>query len=83
MRSRTNHFKYHEIHVWQIRLLGRMTGDPWFARLSKRMAGDRRPEGHVPGRPAVSGPGPVLSRAPRRFQVAPYPPVMPALRRAA
>jgi hypothetical protein len=83
MRSRTNHFKYHEIHVWQLRLLGRMTGDPFFARLGNRLAGDRRPEGHVPGRPAVSVPGPVLSRARRRSQVAHYPPVMPGLRRAA
>jgi hypothetical protein len=82
MRSRTNHFRYHEVHVWQLRLLGRMTNDPFFSRLGALLASDRPPEGHVPGRPAVRVPGPVLSTARRGFQIADYPPVAPLLERA-
>ena len=82
LRSRTNHFRYHEVHIWQLRLLGRMTGDPFFTRLGDTLAADRAPEGHVPGRPAVRVAGPVLSSARRGNQVAHYPPVTPALRRA-
>lgn len=83
MRSRTNHFRYHEVHVWQLRLLGRMTGDPWFTQLSIALASDAPPQGHVPGRPAVRSVGPVLSRAKRGQQVAHYPPVRPWLERGA
>jgi hypothetical protein len=83
VRSRTNHFKYHEIHIWQLRLLGRMTRDPFFTRLASSLAQDRPAEGHVPGRPSVSVPGSVLSRARRGFQVAQYPAVAYALRHAA
>jgi hypothetical protein len=83
MRTRTNHFHYHEVHVWQLRLLGRMTGDPWFTRLGIAMASDAPPVGHVPGRPAVRSVAPSLSTAPRQRQMAHYPPVRPALERAA
>jgi hypothetical protein len=82
MRSRTNHFKYHEVHIWQLRLLGRMTDDPFFSQLGATLSADRPPEGHVPGRPAVREPGIVLDRARRGLQVAHYPPVRPALERA-
>jgi hypothetical protein len=37
----------------------------------------------VPGRPSVSVPGPVLSRARRGFQLANYPPVAYAIRHGA
>jgi hypothetical protein len=83
MRSRTNHFRYHEVHVWQLRLLGRMTGDPWFTQLGAAMAADAPPEGHVPGRPAVRSVSPSLSTAPRGRRMAHYPPVRPALEHAA
>jgi len=53
LRSRSNILKYHEIHVWQLRLLGRMTGDPTFTELAEQMAADRAPVGYVPGRPAM------------------------------
>ena len=33
---------YHCIHVWQLKLLTRMTGDPWFAREGRRFGADGR-----------------------------------------
>jgi hypothetical protein len=83
MRSRTNHFKYHEVHIWQLRLLSRVTGDPWFRQLGAALSSDRPAEGHVPGRPSVREPGLALNRARRGFQVAHYPPVAVALRNTA
>jgi hypothetical protein len=49
---RTAHTKYHGIHVWQLRLLGRIAGDPWFGRLAERLARDVSPPRWVPGTPA-------------------------------
>lgn len=83
LRSRTNHYRYHEVHIWQFRLLGRMTGDPFFTELGDTMAADRAPRPVVPGQPAAGGSGAVLSGSPRGLQEAHYPPVLPALRRAA
>jgi hypothetical protein len=83
LRSRTNHYRYHVVHVWQLRLLGRMTGDPYFTALGDAMASDHGVRGAVPGRPAMNRLSLVLSTAPRAMQRAHYPPVTPALRLAA
>jgi hypothetical protein len=82
LRSRTNHQKYHEVHIWQLRLLARMTGDDWFRELAETLAADSGPKRDVPGRPVESRPGVVLSRAPQSARLAHYPPVTPALERA-
>jgi hypothetical protein len=52
LRSRSTIVKYHQIHVWQLRLLSRISGDPTFRRLARRMVADYKPRGEVPGRPA-------------------------------
>ena len=83
LRSRSNLLKYHRVHVWQLRLLGRMTGDPVFTELGDQMAADRKPQGYVPGRPAVRDrfrPFASVEQA-RRLRV--YPPVKAELHRAA
>jgi hypothetical protein len=82
-RSRTNHFKYHQVHIWQLRLLGRMTGDRYFTELGNTLAADRSPKRNVPGEPSVSRPGSVLSESPKAFRKAQYPPVRAALDKAA
>ena len=51
LRSRTQNPKYHEIHVWQLNLLARISGDDYFSTMASRLRGDRRPSGHVNGRP--------------------------------
>ena len=79
LRSRTNHYKYHQIHIWQLRLLGRMTGDPFFRDLGNTMAADRAPKGYVPGSPAVTRAGQVLNEAPHARRKAQWPPVSVAL----
>jgi hypothetical protein len=56
LRSRTRHVKYHEIHIWQLRLLGRISSDEEFLRMASALARDSRPTGEVPGRPARQGP---------------------------
>jgi hypothetical protein len=82
LHSRTNHYKYHQVHIWQLRLLGRMTGDPFFKELGDAMAADRGPRRNVPGKPAQARTGFVLNDAPQKRRVAPYPPVTPWLARA-
>jgi len=82
LRSRTNHLKYHQVHIWQFRLLGRMTGDPFFRELGDLMASDHGLTGEVPGRPAESRMDVVLGSSRRALQKAPYPPAMPYLRLA-
>jgi hypothetical protein len=82
LRSRTNHYSYHEIHIWQLRFIGRLTGDPFFTTLGDTMAADRPPRPVVQGQPAVDGDTSVLGRSPRRLQVAHYPPVRRFLRQA-
>jgi hypothetical protein len=82
LRSRTNHYKYHQVHIWQLRLLGRMTGDAFFTQLGDTLASDKGPKRDVPGKPATAAPGAVLSRSPRALQKAHYPAVLPALVRA-
>jgi hypothetical protein len=45
---------YHAIHVWQIKLLGRISGDAWFLEMSRRFrqdAGFSRPGRGAPGWP--------------------------------
>jgi hypothetical protein len=83
MHSRTNHYKYHQIHIWQLRLLGRMTGDAWFTELADDLAADRGPKRDVPGKPVESRMRTVPSSAPQSARIAPYPLVWPALERAA
>ena len=83
MHSRTNHYKYHQIHIWQLRLLGRMTGDAWFSELADTMAADRGPKRDVPGKPVESRMRAVPSRAPQSERIAHYPLVAPSLERAA
>lgn len=73
LRSRTNHYKYHQVHIWQLRLLGRMSGDPFFTTLGDTMASDRGPKREVPGRPAVARPGAVLNETPHSRRKAKYP----------
>jgi hypothetical protein len=52
-RTRTVIADYHDIHVWQLRLLGELTRDPFFTRLGDDLAIDHPPKRYVPGRPAV------------------------------
>jgi hypothetical protein len=56
LRHRTSRLKYHEIHVWQLRLLASLSGDAWFDRLAGQLSDDVRSSGPVPGRPAIRGP---------------------------
>jgi hypothetical protein len=51
LRSRAQNLKYHEIHVWQLTLLGLLTSDRDIARAAARFRADRRPWGQVNGRP--------------------------------
>ncbi len=73
LHSRTNHYKYHQVHIWQLRLLGAMTGDRWFRELGDAMAADRAPERNVPGKPAQSRLGPLANDTPQRRKISPYP----------
>jgi hypothetical protein len=82
LHSRTNHFKYHQVHIWQLRLLGRFAGDPYFTELGNTLASDRGPKRDVPGRPSTSRLGVGLSDAPNSGRKAHFPPVAPALLRA-
>jgi hypothetical protein len=79
LHSRTNHLKYHQVHIWQLRLLGRMTGDAFFTTLGDTMAADRSPKRAVPGRPSVNRPGNVLNPTRLALRMAPYPPVPESL----
>ncbi len=83
LHSRTNHYKYHQVHIWQLRLLGRMTGDPFFSELAAAMAADRGPRRNVPGKPVESRAGPVLNRSPQALRKSHYPMVWPASSRVA
>jgi hypothetical protein len=40
LRVHAQYRDYHCVHVWQLKLLTRMTGDPWFAREGRRFATD-------------------------------------------
>ncbi len=51
LTTRTPNPKYHEIHVWQLNLLARISGDDYFATMATRLRDDRRPVGPVNGRP--------------------------------
>jgi hypothetical protein len=51
--NRTAHGKYHAIHVWQLRFLARISGDPFFWTMADRFARDARPPRLVPGRPKI------------------------------
>jgi len=73
LRSRTNHYKYHQIHIWQLRLLSRMTGDPYFRELAGELASDRRPKRDVAGEPVLSTMRVVLDPSPQRRRLARYP----------
>jgi hypothetical protein len=42
LRVQAQYASYHCIHVWQLKLLTRMTGDPWFAREGRRFGADGR-----------------------------------------
>jgi hypothetical protein len=53
LRHRETIRKYHQIHIWQLKLLGRISGDRYFWRLAKRLGADVKPRGYVPGRPAT------------------------------
>jgi hypothetical protein len=82
-RSRTNHYKYHQVHIWQLRLVGRMTGDRFFTELGNTMAADRGPRRYVPGRPSTSLSSTVLNAAPQASKLARWPTLDPALDRSA
>lgn len=73
MRSRTNILKYHRVHVWQLRLLGQMTGDAYFTELGDDFARDATVSGHVPGRPAAQHRSSAIGGAPVKWRLAPYP----------
>jgi hypothetical protein len=49
----TAHAKYHEIHIWQLHLLAKISGDRYFQRLAAKMNRDSPQRGYVVGRPAV------------------------------
>jgi hypothetical protein len=83
LHSRTNHLKYHEVHIWQLRLLGRMTGDPFFSELADAMASDKGPKRDVPGKPVESRSRVVPSQAPQSGRISHYPLVRPTLDRTA
>ena len=83
LHSRTNHYKYHQVHIWQLRLLGRMTGDPFFGELANALAADRGPRRNVPGKPAESRAGPVPNRSPQVLRKSHYPVTKPASSRTA
>lgn len=83
LRSRTKHFKYHQVHIWQLRLLSRMTGDPFFRELAEGMAQDRAPNRDVAGRPVESRMRVVPSKAPQANRLSSYPLVREAFGRAA
>ncbi|MEX1295937.1 MAG: D-glucuronyl C5-epimerase family protein [Candidatus Limnocylindrales bacterium] len=51
LTTRTPNPKYHEIHVWQLNLLARISGDDDFAEMASRLREDQRPVGRVNGRP--------------------------------
>jgi hypothetical protein len=76
-RTRTVIPSYHDIHVWQMRLLGRITGDAWFTRLGDDFAADHPPKPYVPGRPAVDGIRIAEPVAPLRLRLGPFPPAGP------
>ena len=40
LRHRVQNANYHRIHIWQLRFLGRITGDAFFSRMSKAFAAD-------------------------------------------
>jgi hypothetical protein len=42
LRVHVQYPSYHCVHVWQLKLLGRMTGDPWFVREGRRFDADGR-----------------------------------------
>ena len=83
LHSRTNHFKYHQIHIWQLRLLSRMTGDPFFRELAEGMAEDAVPNRDVAGKPVESRMRVVPSQAPQSNRLSHYPLVPEAFRLAA
>lgn len=83
LHSRTNHFKYHQVHIWQLRLLSRMTGDPFFRQLAEDMASDAVPNRDVAGKPVESRMRVVPSKAPQANRLAPYPLVREAFEQAA
>ena len=53
LRIRSSIYKYHEIHMWQLRLLARITGDRFFRNVASAMGRDRPLVGYVAGRPAI------------------------------
>jgi hypothetical protein len=73
LHSRTNHYKYHQVHIWQLRLLGRMANEPYFGELADALAADRSPKRKVPGKPAQSGSGAIANDTPQAIRVSPYP----------
>jgi hypothetical protein len=83
LRTRTKHFKYHQVHIWQLRLLSRMTGDPFFRELADGMAQDAVPNRDVAGRPVESRMRVVPSRAPQANRLSQYPLVRQAFERTA
>jgi hypothetical protein len=42
LRVHAQYPSYHCVHVWQLKLLGRMTGDAWFVREGRRFGADGR-----------------------------------------
>jgi len=73
-RTKTVIASYHEIHVWQLRLLGEVTGDAYFTRLGDDLAVDHPPKAYVPGRPAVDGVRAAPPRAPLALRKGAFPP---------
>lgn len=82
LRSRTNILKYHRVHVWQLRLLGQLTGDTYFTELGDDFARDAPVSGYVPGRPAAQRGRPTIRSSPAKWRIAPYPPVRLAAERS-
>jgi hypothetical protein len=57
LRTRSLILKYHEIHIWQLRLLAKISGSAEFGRLSRALTSDVPPAGRVNGQPARQGSG--------------------------
>jgi hypothetical protein len=56
LRNRTQHVKYHEIVVWQLRFLARISGDRYFWQTANLFATDYVPDRRVPGKPLIGLP---------------------------
>ena len=48
------------IHIWQLRFLSRITGDPYFWQMANTIASDSPARKRVPGKPVIQKPPPSM-----------------------